>query len=98
MNMRSVGIKSLKNRLSEYVRIAAAGEVVLITDRDKVVAELAPPSPGRSRQVPDAAFAEAVRMGWLSPPLTRGGELPAAAPVGTLEEILDDLRSDREGR
>lgn len=28
----------LKNRLSEYVRIAAAGELVLVTDRDRVVA------------------------------------------------------------
>jgi antitoxin (DNA-binding transcriptional repressor) of toxin-antitoxin stability system len=30
--MRAVGIKSLKNRLSEYVRLAAAGETVLVTD------------------------------------------------------------------
>ena len=41
--MRSVGIKILKNRLSEYVRLAASGEVVLVTDRDHVVAELVAP-------------------------------------------------------
>jgi antitoxin (DNA-binding transcriptional repressor) of toxin-antitoxin stability system len=29
--MRSVGLKILKNKLSEYVRLAAAGETVLIT-------------------------------------------------------------------
>jgi hypothetical protein len=28
--MRSVGLKTLKNKLSEYVRIARAGETVLI--------------------------------------------------------------------
>ena len=34
-DMRSVGIKVLKNRLSEYVRIAEGGETVLVTDRDR---------------------------------------------------------------
>ncbi len=38
--MRSVGVKVLKNKLSEYVRLAASGETVLVTDRDRVVAEL----------------------------------------------------------
>ena len=37
----------MKNKLAEYVRIAAAGERVLISDRDRVVAELVPPAPGR---------------------------------------------------
>lgn len=40
--MRAVGIKALKNKLSEYVRVAAEGETVLVTDRDRVVAELGP--------------------------------------------------------
>ena len=44
--MRSVGLKILKNRLSEYVRLAAAGETVLMTDRNRVVAEIVPPQPG----------------------------------------------------
>jgi antitoxin (DNA-binding transcriptional repressor) of toxin-antitoxin stability system len=39
---RAVGIKMLKNKLSEYVRLAASGETVLVTDRDSV-AELSPP-------------------------------------------------------
>src|SRR5919106_2430227 len=34
--MRAVGIKTLKNKLSEYVRLAAAGETVLISDRDRI--------------------------------------------------------------
>jgi len=36
--MRSVGIKALNSRLSEYVRLAASGETILVTDRDRVVA------------------------------------------------------------
>ena len=46
--MRAVGLKTLKNKLSEYVRLAAGGETVLVTDRDRVVAEIVPPRPGRS--------------------------------------------------
>ena len=42
--MRSVGLKILKNKLSEYVRLAAGGETVLITDGDRVVAEIVQPS------------------------------------------------------
>jgi antitoxin (DNA-binding transcriptional repressor) of toxin-antitoxin stability system len=41
--VRAVGIKVLKNKLNEYVRLAAAGETILVTDHDKVVAELTPP-------------------------------------------------------
>jgi len=63
--MRSVDLKVLKNKLSEYVRLAAGGETVLITDRDRVVAEIVPPQPGRSPLLADARLAEAVReAGW----------------------------------
>src|SRR5206468_7483440 len=37
-DMRTVGLKTLKNKLSEYVRAAASGETVIITDRGRVVA------------------------------------------------------------
>jgi antitoxin (DNA-binding transcriptional repressor) of toxin-antitoxin stability system len=59
--MRSVGIKLLKNKLSEYIRLAAGGETVLVTDRDRVVAELGPPAPDRSPVVSDALLLDAVR-------------------------------------
>lgn len=45
--MRTVGMKTLKNKLSERVRAATAGETVVITDRGRPVAEINPP-----RQVP----------------------------------------------
>ena len=55
--MRAVGLKTLKNRLSEYVRLVAGGETVLVTDRDQVVAELVPPRGGRSPLLADALLA-----------------------------------------
>ena len=40
--MTRIGIKELKARLSEYVERARAGEMVVVTDRGKPVAELKP--------------------------------------------------------
>ena len=61
--MRSVGVKVLNSRLSEYLRLAASGETVLVTDRDRVVAEIGPPKEARSTIPADALLAEAVRRG-----------------------------------
>jgi antitoxin (DNA-binding transcriptional repressor) of toxin-antitoxin stability system len=96
--MRAVGIKELKNRLSEYVRLAAAGERVLVTDRDRVVAELIAPQPGTPATASDAALAEAVRSGWLRPPVLPVGTIPPRAPVATLAEVLTELDEDRADR
>jgi antitoxin (DNA-binding transcriptional repressor) of toxin-antitoxin stability system len=96
--MRSVGLKVLKNKLSEYVRLAAGGETVLVTDRDRVVAEIVPPQAGRSSLLSDALLAEAVREGWLTPPVLTGSEAPPRQPVTTFEELRRDLRRDREDR
>jgi antitoxin (DNA-binding transcriptional repressor) of toxin-antitoxin stability system len=41
--MKTVGVRELKNRLSEYIRRVRAGEGVLVTDRGEVVAEIGPP-------------------------------------------------------
>ena len=41
--MQAVGIRELKAKLGRYVRRARDGEIVLITDRGRVVAELRAP-------------------------------------------------------
>jgi len=64
--MRAVGLKELKNRLSEYVRIAARGERVLVTNHDRVVAELVPPEAGRALHVADAVLADLFKQVPLS--------------------------------
>jgi antitoxin (DNA-binding transcriptional repressor) of toxin-antitoxin stability system len=98
MSMRSVGLKILKNRLSEYVRLASGGERILVTHRDRVVAELGPPVEGRSPLLSDALLAEAVRQGFLTPPLTHGGELPLRRPVARFADLMAELEADREDR
>jgi antitoxin (DNA-binding transcriptional repressor) of toxin-antitoxin stability system len=96
--MRSVGLKVLKNKLSEYVRIAAGGETVLVTDRDRVVAELGPPRAGRSLFVADSLLADALRAGFVTPPTLAGDAAPARNPVMKLRDLLKDLQHDREAR
>ena len=97
--MRTVGIKILKNKLSEYVHLAASGETVLVTDRDRVVAELVPPRPGRSERVSDAVVAEGVRAGWITP-RRHAAPTDGALPAGrrSLADVLSDLDGDRADR
>jgi antitoxin (DNA-binding transcriptional repressor) of toxin-antitoxin stability system len=96
--MRVVGIKELKNRLSEYVRLVAGGETVLVADRDQVVAELVPPREERAPMVRDAELAQAVREGWLTPPLLPAGAVPARKPVAPLAALLAELDAARGDR
>ncbi len=96
--MRSVGLKLLKNKLSEYVRIAAGGETVLITDRDRVVAELVPPRAGRSPALADGVLAEAVRRGWVTPPLGGVEGPPPSIAAAPLAALVAELRADRDAR
>lgn len=96
--MRAVGLKILKNKLSEYVRMAAAGETILVTDRDRVVAELGPPKEGRSTVAGDALLAELVRKGWMTPARTVRTDPPPSRPVAPLADILEELEKDRADR
>ncbi len=98
--MRSVGIKVLKNKLSEYVRLAEKGETVQVTDRGRVVAELVPP-PAPRKMSEKEFLAQAAREGRFTPASNPGKGLPPRAPIPglTLEELLKDLdeaRADRD--
>jgi antitoxin (DNA-binding transcriptional repressor) of toxin-antitoxin stability system len=97
-SMRAVGLKVLKNRLSEYVRIAAAGETVLVTDRERVVAELSPPREGRPSIPSDAILVDLVEKGWLTPATNDSDEPPPNRPVASLAELLSEIERDREDR
>ncbi|MDE2862828.1 MAG: hypothetical protein OXL33_05200 [Chloroflexota bacterium] len=98
-DMRSVGIKTLNSRLSEYVRLAASGETVLVTDRDRIVAELGPPLKTRSPMLADALLAEAVRAGDITPPLLPATTAPPRpAAVMKFDEVMAELDETRGNR
>lgn len=96
--MRSVGLKTLKNKLSEYVRLARSGETILVTDRERVVAELVPPREGRSPSLADALLAEAVRHGWVTPPVVIASGAPPRKPVMKFRDLMRELEQDRQDR
>jgi prevent-host-death family protein len=99
--MKAVGIKQLKARLSEYVRMVRSGETVLITDRDEVVAELRParrqPAEGLSVEERLQVLAEA---GEVSRPSLPKGDWTwtvkgLGCPPGTAARLLAEIRDDR---
>lgn len=71
--MHTVGVRELKNKLSEYLRRVRLGERVLVTDRGEVVAEFTPPGQGQGDP--------SVPAGLQS--LNTRGLLTLGAPAGT---------------
>ena len=97
--MHSVGIKALKNKLSEYVRAAAAGEVVLVTDRGLVVAELVSPRVRADASPTERRLGELISQGLLAPAKgSRDAPLPQRKPVAKIVELLDELDVSRAER
>lgn len=99
--MKAVGIKQLKARLSEYLRLVKMGETVLITDRDEVVAELRPArrqsAAGLSAEEQLQALADAGEITRPSRPKddwTWKVKGVGLAP-GTAARLLDEVRGDR---
>ena len=96
--MKAVAVRELKNRLSAYLREVAAGEVVLVTDRGRVVAELRRPSVEGLQSPTEQALGRLVAAGVLTIGLPqdpasyhRTGVRIARASQG----LLDAERADR---
>ena len=64
--MKSVGLRELKNRLSEYVREVRSGESLLVTDRGEVVAELLPAGQGPGETGVPSGLIALARRGQLT--------------------------------
>jgi prevent-host-death family protein len=74
--MVNVGVRQLKNSLSQYLRAVREGEIVLITERGRVVAEI------RRRASADEDVAQAMTTAEREGILTRGrGRMGRAPPM-----------------
>jgi len=97
--MISVGIRELKARLGAYVQQARAGEVIVVTDRGRPVAEMRATEPMGAGRSAAQRYQDAVAAGSLRPPARPGDrswlEGPSAGlPAGTAAELLDAERSE----
>jgi antitoxin (DNA-binding transcriptional repressor) of toxin-antitoxin stability system len=96
--MKTVGLKVLKNKLSEYVRIAAGGETVRVTDRGRVVVEMKAPQPAPKHGKKESVIERGIREGWITPATRHGPPPPPPPGIMTLEELMEEIALDREDR
>jgi antitoxin (DNA-binding transcriptional repressor) of toxin-antitoxin stability system len=97
--MKTAGVRELKARLSFYLREVEHGEVVLVTDRGRVVAELGPPGTRRSAEdTADASLRRLIAQGRVRPastPQNRDWIEPVASlPRGTAQALIDAERGE----
>lgn len=96
--MKAVGIRELRDQFSRYVAEVRQGEVVLVTDRGEVVAELRPPGARVAADVPVGlqrlAERGELRLGLPNDPAAYP-DLGIRAPAGTVRSLLDEAREDR---
>ena len=72
----------------------------------KLLTELPGEAPREARPVPERvrrrseadALNEACQQGWLTPPKAVSADPPPRHPVAPLQQLLDELRADRDGR
>lgn len=97
--MQTVGIRELKAKLSKYLRYARKGEVVLVTDRGRVVAEIRSPRGGRQAPSELAGLQDLIDRGIVSEGGPNDPALYPPAPVhlppGTAKRLLDEERGER---
>jgi prevent-host-death family protein len=89
--MTTVGVAQLRQNLSEYLRRVERGERLVVTDRNRPVAELGPPP--STGDALDRLIAE----GRVSRPLRRGLPEPLKldGDARALSRALEDIRGDR---
>lgn len=87
----TVGVAELRQNLSRYLRRVERGERLLVTDRNRPVAELGPPpSTG-------AALDRLIAEGRVSRPVRRGlpDPLELEGDPYALSRALDEIRGER---
>lgn len=93
--IKTVGIKALKDQLSAYLREVKAGNIILITDRGQVIAELHQPSPIRKISKSELILEEWVRDGKLIQSRSTKQKIkpsPVSLPDGTAGKLIDQDR------
>lgn len=98
--VKTAGVRELKAHLSGYLRDVARGDVVLVTDRGRVVAELRPPGAAEAAATPaDLRYRQLVERGLVRPAAAPGSVDWARSPAvrlrsGSSQELLAAEREE----
>ena len=98
--MKTVGVRDLKNKLSEYLRQVRSGESVLVTDRGEVIAEISPPGRDAADTSVPAGLLALARRGIATIGSPCDASVYPSIPRGrrarrTATELLDEERGSR---
>ena len=97
--MQTVGLSELKKHLSQYIRRVRDGQLVIVTDRGQVVAELRPPGQIPAGTKIDPAVARLVNRGLLVPGARNDARSyprqSRSMRSGTITTLLDAERGNR---
>lgn len=96
--MKAVAVKELKNRLSAYLREVRGGEVVLVTDRGRVVAELRRPTSEASLSSCDQVLERLQAEGILIAGLSQDARAYRPSPLHAAVSTADLLAAERGER
>ena len=97
--MQTVGLRELKNRLNHDIGRVRDGQLVIVTDRGQVVAELRPPGEIPAGSKIDPAVARLVNRGLLVPGARNDARAyprqSRSLRSGTIASLLDAERGNR---
>lgn len=83
-----VAVRELKARLSSYLKRAAAGELITVTDRGRPIAVLGP-------VLDEVDLSAAVKAGWVTPASAHGlGPVRRHKSAVTVQQSLSEDRAE----
>ena len=96
--MKAVGIRELKNKLSRYLDEVKSGEVILVSDRGNIVAEIrTPTSPSEHLSPLERRLFPYVAQGSVSAPLPRDESVYDTASFALSAEKIDETLEEVRG-
>lgn len=97
-NIKTVGIKELKNNLSAYLRLVQSGYAILVTDRNEVVAEFREPLAVGAPISPNPLLTLWIQEGKIRAPLGKKRQVYSPSHLknetGIANQLLDEEREE----
>jgi antitoxin (DNA-binding transcriptional repressor) of toxin-antitoxin stability system len=95
--MITVGVRDLKNQLSQYLKYVKNGEKVIITEHDRIIAELRGPQNEERLSSIEEKLAQLSKEGLIIPAKRKNScaGLPVIEKNLNWERAYDEIRAER---